>query len=232
MPAEISLIGIKYGRLTIIQELPIPPGKVPSKRPVLCRCECGGEKVMTLNAIKSGSIKSCGCLRQEAILAKVATHRLSKHRLFKRWHAMIARCEHSSHVHFKNYGGRGISVCECWHSLESFVADMDATFQPGLTLERINNGGNYSCGHCEECALHNWPANVRWATPKEQMRNKRDNTVLTVKGITACAKELCEIFQVVDYNTSIARLLAGWTPERAFLTPKLRSWKRKPRPQQ
>lgn len=76
------------------------------------------------------------------------------------WHAMLQRCENPKHHAFKNYGGRGIVVCERWHLLENFLADMGPR-PPGKSLDRINNNGNYEPGNC------------RWATPKEQIANQR-----------------------------------------------------------
>jgi len=74
---------------------------------------------------------------------------------------------------WRYYGGRGIKLCEPWHSFETFFADVAQGYRKGLSLDRIDNDGNYSCGKCDECVSHGWTFNVRWATRSQQMRNTR-----------------------------------------------------------
>lgn len=135
------------------------------------------------------------------------------------WASMIGRCTIPSHTNWKYYGARGVAVCKRWRdSLLAFLEDM-GTRPAGHTIDRKDNEGNYSCGHCDECLKNHWTANCRWVTQKEQCRNKRNNIRLTFQGRTQTAAEWSE-------ETGIqARLICqrvqklGWTDEKALTTP-------------
>ena len=129
-----------------------------------------------------------------------------RHPLYSRWAGMIDRCTNPKHIYFHNYGGRGIVVCERWRDFALFILDMGSTFKPGLTLDRIDNDGNYC------------PENCRWATPKEQGNKSRINTILTAFGksqtITQWAEEL-----KIHHNTLHGRLKLGWPLEKVLSKP-------------
>ena len=135
------------------------------------RCACG--KIITLPAIeitkqqKKGVLASCGCMRRASIAAKKKTHGMSRHKAFAVWRSMLDRCRLPTHQAWRNYGGRGIRVCESWQgSFAAFWEDMGPTYREGLTLERRDNSAGYS------------PQNCVWATPIKQARNKRPNVVI------------------------------------------------------
>lgn len=132
-----------------------------------CRCDCGRLFYAIANNVSSGSTKSCGCLRNKRL--KTRSRRYAEpysqrshplHKLYARWVSMHSRCVDTKKNNFKYYGGRGIKVCERWNDFENFLADMGEP-PPGLTLDRIENDGNYE------------PNNCRWATRKEQQANTR-----------------------------------------------------------
>lgn len=130
-----------------------------------------------------------------------------RHPVYKIWDAMIQRCTNPKNKRYKDYGGRGIKVCERWRDFAKFFSDVGDRPTPQHQLDRKNNDGDYS------------PENCRWATRKEQQRNMRTNRVFTVHGVTGCMAELAEHFKISvgAVNSRINR--SGWTPEAAFTTP-------------
>jgi hypothetical protein len=124
---------------------------------------------------------------------------------------MVHRCSSPNDKDYANYGGRGIAVCDRWMELGgqgflNFVADMGATYEPGLTLDRIDTNGNYEPGNC------------RWATPSQQTRGRRNTRRLTFRGETKPIAEWCEELGV-SYSAVKYRLSRGWSVERALTSP-------------
>lgn len=110
-------------------------------------------------------------------------------RLFNVWQTMKSRCENPNRSNYDRYGGRGIEVCDEWHSAENFVKwAIESGYQRGLQLDRIDNNGNYC------------PDNCRWVTPKQNSRNTRRNQFLTIHGETKCVSEWCETAPISPYT--------------------------------
>ncbi len=134
-------------------------------------------------------------------------HGLSQSAVYEVWHGMHQRCEQPSYHSFPRYGGRGITVCERWASIENFIADMGEP-PPGMSLDRIDNSGPYS------------PENCRWATRSQQQRNKRDNRSITFNGETLLVVEWAERLNLPYYRI-LHRLNAGRPIEDVLSTTPL-----------
>jgi hypothetical protein len=145
-------------------------------------------------------------------------HGKSKSRVYAVWWGMLARCNSPSNPAYKNYGGRGIRVCERWHTFESFYADMGDPPQ-GLTLERRENAEGYS------------PSNCEWASRKDQSRNRRSLHLVTIGSETLPLSEWIERIGAVSYATAHQRITLGWAAEEAIRTPKVTKRKGIPRGQ-
>lgn len=134
-------------------------------------------------------------------------HGLSKTRIHKIWHSMYCRCYYPKTNGYKNYGGRGIKVCEEWKHLDGFINFYNWAMSHGyndyLTLDRIDNDKDYE------------PSNCRWITPKEQSNHRRNNVYYTINGITKTSKQWCEYYGI-NQTTFKDRLNRGWTLEQAL----------------
>lgn len=159
-----SLVGKVFGRLTVTAAV----AANGSRHDIRVKCSCGTERDVHACSVIAGNTTSCGCLRKE--LARVRarknqvagiTHGMSKTKLYRTWSAMLHRCEDPTDVNWKNYGGRGITVCIRWHEFQKFVLDMGDPPSPEHQIDRRNNSLGYK------------PSNCRWATRAENSKNRR-----------------------------------------------------------
>jgi hypothetical protein len=133
------------------------------------------------------------------------------------WSAMNQRCSCPELPGYRNYGGRGLRVCERWRTFEFFFEDMGER-PKGLSIERIDNERGYDCGHCEDCRERNAPPNCRWATMREQSRNKRTNTYVVYKGERCLLVDLAARHGI-SAGVIRGRLRLGWTLHRSLTQP-------------
>lgn len=163
--------GQRFGRLTVVdperrRENPHGSG---TQRAALCICECGTEKLVSIYQLLNGKMDSCGCLTRERVYAQYGLSETvsdARYRLYVLHYFVMKRCYEPGHDGYKNHGGRGINVWEPWLDGHRFVEDIERDLGPvvyGMTLDRIDNDGNYE------------PGNVRWATWAEQKANQRSH---------------------------------------------------------
>lgn len=164
MPKLIDLTGKRFGRLTVIERYGTVDGHAAWK----CKCDCGNKTVVNGKWLRAGKTTSCGCYHKELLAKRSKTHGMTKTRLYSIWHDMKNRCFYQKDKSFEDYGGRGITVCEEWkNSFESFRDwSLLNGYSDNLTIDRINNDGNYD------------PSNCRWVTMKEQCSNRRKRGTL------------------------------------------------------
>lgn len=202
-PRNFNFLGAKFGRWTVIDNKRI------NYKKILCKCECGNEKLVDLGLLKIGESLSCGCLRKQMMQESMTTHHMSNTRVYNTWTKMKERCNNRNVKSYKNYGGRGIEVCEEWsNSFESFHEwSITSGYADEFQIDRIDVNGNYE------------PSNCRWVTSKVNANNKRNTKWVTINGVTRSASEWIDITGVRQ-NLMYDRLRRGWKGEDLFL-PKM-----------
>jgi len=211
----MDLTNQRFGKLLVLGPFKKGPGRQRGfEYSWLCRCDCGVEKYIKQEYLRSGKTNSCGCLRRETMAAKQFKHGYSRTRTYRSWQRIKQRCHDSNNPAYRDYGGRGIQMCSRWRdSFENFLADMGECPGDDFSIERIDNNAGYV------------PNNCRWATAKGQARNTRRNRILELDGKSLCLAEWVEITGIK--RTTITQRLdaCGWTVEEALTTPVLRRQK-------
>lgn len=193
------MIGKRFGRLIVVAYL----GKRKCAPIYSCLCDCGSTHVALKSNLIRGDVRSCGCLHHDVLVARNVTHKMSHTVEYRVWTGIMSRCYNPNRKSFANYGGRGISVCSQWHKFENFIVDIGLRTGPDYSIDRIDNNGHYE------------PGNVRWATKKQQCRNRTSNKLVTAWGHTKTLAEWAD-FSNVSYDTIKRRLVYGWLPEAAI----------------
>lgn len=204
---RITLVGRRYGHLTVYAL--IGYHIVDGVGYWLCRCACGKWAIVNRHKLGQKRATSCGCRS-----AVQRTHGMRHSRVYYLWTDMLTRVRNQNSKNWQNYGGRGIRACEGLSKFERFYALLGGPPRK-YSLDRVDNNGHYSCGQCRECVHNSWPKNVKWASSKEQNRNRRNNRLITIGGTTQCMAEWCDATGVLS-ATACYRLKRGWTPEEAF----------------
>ena len=167
---ERDYVGKEFSFLTILRftkitQYPNRPDSI-GQRYCLCECRCGGIKEFSLNNVKHGLSKSCGCKPYENANPYLNT------KIYRTYSGMKDRCHYKNTESYKNYGGRGITVCDRWkESFHNFLEDMGQPPTDEHSIDRIDNDGNYELDNC------------RWATQKQQMNNTRLTGKLTARNL-------------------------------------------------
>jgi len=199
MPRTKNRIGEVYGDLTVKHF----GKKLPSRHSTwVCECMCGTEIEVAYPSLKNGRTKSCGCARQRtAHCMSESSSKATQQEIatYKSWKGMKYRCSTAN----KNYGGRGIQVCERWQSFTNFLEDMGLCPE-GYSIERVDVNGNYE------------PSNCMWIPFELQGRNKRDTVRVMYKGEEVALIDICEQLGL-NYRTVYSRIhILGYTVEEAL----------------
>lgn len=195
-----DLTNQKFGRLTAIKPIGIKHRYVYWE----CKCDCGKSVSIRGSHLISGQTISCGC----AIHAPNKTHGQSRTRLGAEYHGIMQRCYNKRHTNYKNYGGRGVMMCEEWLNDRTKFFDwaLSHGYSDDLTIDRINPCGNYEPGNC------------RWISNIEQQNNRRNNKILIYNGESHTQAEWARKVGITP-NSLALRLYSGWSLERALTTP-------------
>lgn len=188
--------GDRYGNLIVIKD----SENLNGLRMMYCKCDCGNTKIVSLKNLRNGCTKSCGCLHRKGRV----THGMSGSSEYKIWQNMKYRCLYPTHPEFIHYGGRGIGVCDRWRDFAFFFEDMGRRPSRNHTLDRIDNDGDYC------------PENCQWSTWVVQQRNRGNNRVISMLGVSKSLIEWVEELGI-NYKTVYSRLARGWTAESALL---------------
>lgn len=190
-----NLAGQKFGSWTVIERT---ISNVGGKVHWLCRCKCGVEKeIITGNLINNKSTQCKDCY--QLIHGR---HGTSEYNI---WQGLKSRCQVPTDPAYPSYGGRGITVCERWMAFENFYEDMGNRPSKEYSLDRVDNNGPYSKDNC------------RWATRKQQARNRRTTLRVWFNGEEKPLKEWAEIFEI-NYHTLWSRIKNGWPTDKAITT--------------
>jgi len=208
MAATIKqLKGLRFGKLVVLEAT---ARRSAGSVKWLCLCDCGNKVEVSSGNLRSGHTLSCGCHKKEAT-GKTCKRIFTKHGhgktkaqtpTYRSWLHMKDRCNNPNNTEYKNYGGRGIKVCERWCDYSNFFADMGER-PKGKTLDRKDVNGNYE------------PSNCQWATNKEQGNNKRTNRLIEYNGEIQTITRLAEKYKVRRSNLYY-RLSHGYTVEEAI----------------
>lgn len=196
----IDLSGQKFGRLSVLEHVKSQKGQTYWR----CRCDCGKIRIVQSYHLRVGHTKSCGCLSRE----RSTIHKAKRTRLYRIWCNMKSRCLNTHNRAFKDYGARGIAVCQEW--IESFLHFQSWAVATGynehLSLDRKDNNKDYS------------PENCHWTTMKEQQRNKRNTLYFNGKPLAQIADETG-----IKYDFLYRRLKKGWPLTEILKLPPAKS---------
>ncbi len=206
MGSMITFCGQRIGRLKAISEPWIEKsgGDSKARSRIEVLCDCGTQKTIRLSHFKNGLTLSCGCLAREQAQRSKTIHGMSNTPTHQTWRAMLGRCNNPNDEKYARYGGRGIKVCQEWHQFSNFFNDMGSR-PPRMSIDRINNNGDYSAENC------------RWATATEQSNNTRRNKLITYQGKTQSLSQWSKEIGIPE-SAIRKRIALGWTAEKALTT--------------
>lgn len=212
----IDLTSQRFGRLIVVKRV---ENDKNNRAMWLCKCDCGNYKIINSHHLRNGSIKSCNCLWKENLLKVQGNrnkHLKSQTNIYSTWRDMKARCYNSKSLSYKNYGDRGIKICDEWLDKENgFINFYNWAINNGYkenksrkqqTLDRIDINGNYE------------PNNCRWVTMKMQQNNRNNNRIIFYKNNKYTISELSEKLKI-NKNTLLGRINRNWLEKDLDLLP-------------
>lgn len=204
-----EMVGKQFGQLLVLERAGVDKF---GKATWLCQCSCGKTKIVCGNSLRSGLTKSCGCLQIKRAKEANTKHEMSNTKIYDAWNHAKERCYNPNCSNYKNYGGRGITMCNEWkNNPESFI---EWSFENGFdnnlngfecSLDRIDVNGNYE------------PNNCRWVGKLIQANNTRTNHYIEYNGERKTVAEWARILGI-NYQTLLRRINNGWEIEKAFTT--------------
>ena len=200
----IDLTGMKFTYLTVLEK------DLSKKNGTywICMCDCGNIKSVRSDHLRKNLVKSCGCYNSKVSSENHSTHHNTRTRLYTIWSSMKGRCNNPNNDAYPNYGGRGIKVCDEWNdSYESFKNWADSSgYTEELTIDRIDNDGNYC------------PENCKWSTYSEQANNRRSSNVIYIGLSKGTLSQWLSVYGM-PRGVFYSRINAGWSVESAITTP-------------
>lgn len=231
MAKLIDMVSLRFGRLTVLRRSPTPRGE--TRAFWVCKCDCGGESIVSGRYLRTGITRSCGCLVKETIAAMGADPKLIAKRAakvtrhghkrrgmsspeYKTWLGMKRRCHDEGYKDYVNWGGRGILVCDRWNSsFENFLADMGRRPSNLHQIDRIDPNGNYE------------PSNCRWVTPSTQgAENRRNIHPVSIDGMMFHSLSSACRHLGINPSTVRERIRNGYSIQDAL---SFKPWEARPR---
>lgn len=205
MTARKDITGEKFGRLEVIS---LAFSDKHNTWHWNCKCDCGRLVTVSGCNLRIGATRSCGCFVSENARIASKTHGECYTQLYHVWEKIKARCNNPNEKSYKNYGGRGIKICEEWLDYISFRDwAKENGYEAQLTIDRIDNNLGY------------FPGNCRWVTNAENQKNKRNTRFVTFRGKIKTLSDWARILEI-PYSTLFGRLYScGWSVEEAFSAP-------------
>lgn len=201
---SIDLTNKRYDRLIVLGKAGRKGEKVMWK----CQCDCGNIVYVQTCNLNAHRVKSCGCLKDEKLIERSTKHNQRHTKLYEVWKSMKQRCSNPNNKAYKNYGGRGIKVCDEWKNdfFPFYQWSMQNGYKDTLTIDRINVNGNYE------------PSNCRWVDRETQANNTRVNHYITFNNKTLTITQWARLMKV-NKNLLYNRFKKGWSIEKALTTP-------------
>lgn len=199
---SIDLTGMRFGKLTAISI----DHRSGTRTYWDCACDCGGKRIVSIDHLRNGDVIDCGCERKH--LTRWQKHGMYDSRIYRIWSLMKERCYNPRRSEYSYYGGRNISVCQDWMDSSKFIEwALNNGYSDELTLDRIDNNGNYC------------PENCQWVNRKMQQNNRRNNRYITYNGETKTVTQWAESNGMTYYQLIKRIDKLKWSFERAISEP-------------